>query len=115
MDIPRGGWSGGQTAATPASKYDIRYGQCLLKEESGSWPSYFVVTSPSAFEVTRPLLSSPPVGFNFANTLDWNHLDKLSSDVPNGILSSCLSAVSHDCSNSKTKYRWLLSQSFHIP
>ena len=84
MDIPRGGWSGGQTDATPASLYDIRYGQSLLKEESGSWPSYFVVTSPSAFEVTRPLLSSPPVGFNFANTLDWNHLDKLSSDVPNG-------------------------------
>ena len=84
MDIPRGGWSGGQTAATPASKYDIRYGQCLLKEESGSWPSYFVVTSPSAFEVTRPLLSAPPVDFNFVNTLDWNHLDKLSSVVPDG-------------------------------
>ena len=83
MDIPRGGWSGGQTDATPASEYDIRYGQSLLKKESGSWPSYFVVTSPSAFQVARPLLSSPPVGFNFANTLDWNHLDKLSSSVPN--------------------------------
>ena len=86
MNIPRGGWSGGQSDATPASQYDIRYGENLLKEESGSWPSYFIVTSPSAFEATRPLLSSSPTGFTFVNTLDWNQLDKISSSVPKGTM-----------------------------
>ena len=86
MNIPRGGWSGGQTDATPASQYDIRYGENLLKEESGSWPSYFIVTSPSAFEATRPVLSSSPIGFTFVNTLDWNQLDSISSSVPKGTM-----------------------------
>ena len=82
MNIPRGGWSGGQSDATPASQYDIRYGENLLKEESGSWPPYFIVTSPSAFKATQPVLSSSPIGFTFANTLDWNQLDSISSSVP---------------------------------
>ena len=86
MNIPRGGWSGGQSDATPASQYDIRYGENLLKEESGSWSSYFIVTSPSAFEATRPLLSSSPTGFTFVNTLDWNQLDEISSSVPKGTM-----------------------------
>ena len=50
MDLPRGDWTGGQSDATPASEYDLRYGENILKKESGSWPPYFIVTSPSAFE-----------------------------------------------------------------
>ena len=84
LNLPRGGWSGGQSDATPASKYDIRYGENLLKEESSVWPPYFVVTSPSSLESTRDALSSPPIGFKFINTLDWTQLETLSSSVPNG-------------------------------
>ena len=84
MDLPRGDWTGGQSDATPASEYDLRYGENILKKESGSWPPYFIVTSPSAFESTQTTLSSSPLGFNFANTLDWNQLDILTSSVPNG-------------------------------
>ena len=70
MDLPKGDWTGGQSDATPASEYDLRYGENILKEESGSWPPYFVVTSPSAFESARVALSSSPLGFNFANSLE---------------------------------------------
>lgn len=81
MDIPHGGWSGGQSQATPASQYDIRYGMNLLNEESSYWPPYFVITSPTAFKATKSLLSKAPIGYHFTNTLDWNHLENISSDV----------------------------------
>ena len=82
MDIPFGSWSGGQSQATPAALYDIRYGTNILNEESKCWPPYFIVTSPSALKSTASFLSKPPVGYNFTNSLDWVHLEYISSLVP---------------------------------
>ena len=56
MREPNGSWSGatGGTART-AAEQDLRYGSGLLHRESGGWPSYFAVTSPSAYRAAAAI------------------------------------------------------------
>ncbi len=78
---PRGGWSGAG-AARPAADYEIRTGSGLLREASAGWPSYAVVTTPSAYRAARDRLARPPDGAAYARWLDWGHLDELDEALP---------------------------------
>lgn len=82
---PRGGWTGAG-AARPAADYDIRSGSGLLREASSHWPSYVVVTTPSAYRAARDHLARPPDGSVYARWLDWGHLDDLADGLPDGDL-----------------------------
>ncbi len=86
MREPNGSWSGatGGTART-AAEQDLRYGSGLLHRESGGWPSYFAVTSPSAYRAARPYLDREPAGFGYARLLDWTHLQDIADSVPGGV------------------------------
>ena len=54
MDNPRGNWSGGAGDGKTALEHDIRCGGALLNQESGDWPAYFAVSSPSAYNAGPP-------------------------------------------------------------
>ena len=82
---PRGGWSGAG-AAKPAADYEIRSGSGLLREASAGWPSYVVVTTPSAYRAAKGHLARPPDGAAYARWLDWGHLDELANGLPDSDL-----------------------------
>lgn len=86
MEQPRGGWSSEVAKPTPASGYDIKYGHGLLESESGDWPDYLVVTTPSALRAATPFLSKRPSGSTFVRTLDWNHLDRAEARLTGGAM-----------------------------
>ena len=47
------GWND-SAKAKPAADIDIRCGSGLLRRESGDWPPYGVVTTPSAWAAAQP-------------------------------------------------------------
>ena len=53
MDKPTGSWSGRTPGSKAAAEQDLRYGSGLLARESADWPSYFAVTSRSAYDSRR--------------------------------------------------------------
>jgi len=86
MAEPRGSWSGARSgAAKTAAQHDLRYGSGLLERESGGWPAYFAVTSPSAYRAARPHLGRQPEGSGHARLLDWGHLQEIADRVPDGV------------------------------
>jgi glycerol dehydrogenase-like iron-containing ADH family enzyme len=85
MDKPRGSWSGGSEHSKTALAHDIRYGSGLLKQESGGWPDYFVVSSPSAYKAARPYLAQEPRGVEYARLLDWTHLQNIADKAADGV------------------------------
>ena len=85
MDKPRGSWSGGSERSKTALEHDIRYGRGLLNKESGGWPAYFAVSSPSAYKAARPYLAQEPKGVEYARLLDWTHLQNIADKVPDGV------------------------------
>jgi hypothetical protein len=46
------GWNMG-SHCMPADQYDIRIEQDLFKNASAKWPTYGIVTTPSAYRTTR--------------------------------------------------------------
>ena len=82
---PRGGWSGAGEAK-PAADYEIRSGSGVLRDASAGWPSYVVVTTPSAYRAAIDHLARPPDGAAYAEWLDWGHLDELTEGLPDGDL-----------------------------
>ena len=66
----------------PASKYDIRVERDLLKSASADWPTYGIVTSPSAYRAAAPHLSRQPAGVVYAEWLDSDHQKELSDGLP---------------------------------
>ena len=85
MDKPRGSWSGGAEDCKTSLEHDIRYGSGLLSQESGDWPAYFAVSSPSAYEAARHHLARDPTGVEYARLLDWAHLQNITDKIPNGV------------------------------
>ncbi len=85
MDNPRGNWSGGAGDGKTALEHDIRCGGALLNQESGDWPAYFAVSSPSAYNAARPHLAREPAGVEYARLLDWTHLQKIADEVPDKV------------------------------
>ena len=78
------GWNMG-SRCKPAAKYDIRVARGLFAQASAKWPAYGIVTTPSAYEATRPHLQRPPEGVVFAEWLDSAHQQELSDKLPDGI------------------------------
>ena len=85
MDKPRGSWSGGLEQSKTALEHDIRYRSGLLNRESGGWPAYFAVSSPSAYKAARPYLAREPRKVEYARLLDWSHLQDITNRVPDGV------------------------------
>ena len=86
MSIPRFAWNSSDEKPKPASNYDIKYGYGLIKRESLNWPTYNIITTPSAFNAARKLLATKPVGSANVRLLDWNYLDQIEHDLPNSEL-----------------------------
>lgn len=78
------GWDMGSRAKA-AAEYDIRVGRGLFEKESGNWPAYGIVTTPSAYEAAKPYLKREPEGVVFAEWLDSGHQQELSDGLPEGI------------------------------
>jgi glycerol-1-phosphate dehydrogenase [NAD(P)+] len=85
MDNPSGSWSGGAGESKTALEHDIRCGSALLNQESGDWPAYFAVSSPSAYNAARPHLAREPAGVGCARLLDWTHLQEIADEVPDEV------------------------------
>ena len=86
MPIPRFAWNSSDQKPKPARNYDIKYDYGLINRESSSWPSYNIVTTPSAFKAARKLLTKPPVGSANVSILDWLYLDQIEHDLPDAEL-----------------------------
>ena len=86
MSIPRFAWNSSDEKPKPASNYDIKYGYGLIKRESLNWPTYNIITTPSAFNAARKLLATKPVGSANVSLLDCNYLDQIEHDLPNSQL-----------------------------
>jgi glycerol-1-phosphate dehydrogenase [NAD(P)+] len=56
-----------------------------MARESGTWPPYFVVTSPSAYRAAASHLTRAPEGWEAARLLDWGHLKGIADIVPSGV------------------------------
>lgn len=85
MDKPTGSWSGRTPGSKTAVEQDLRYGHGILARESGEWPSYFAVTSPSAYAAASPQLTRQPKGVQYVDTLDWTRLQEIADGVPAGV------------------------------
>lgn len=86
MAKPRGSWTGASSGlAKTAAQHDLRYGSGLLERESRGWPSYFAVTSPSAYRSARPFLEREPEARGHARLLDWGHLQEIAESVPDRV------------------------------
>ena len=69
----------------PASEYDIRFGHGLLSADSADWGRFVVITTPSAWAVTKPELGHEPAGVGFNEWLDRTHLIEVSDSLPDDI------------------------------
>ena len=69
----------------PAADIDMRYGHNLLRQESEGWPSYAVVSTPSAIKATEPHFGKQPTGVGYATHLDHGHLQKVTDALPEGV------------------------------
>ena len=85
MVRPVGSWSGRTTGSKTAAEQDLRYGSGLLAQESSAWPSFFAVTSRSAYEAAKPHLSRKPAAVEHASWLDWTHLQEIADNAPAGV------------------------------
>ena len=81
MTNPRRGWTNAEQAK-PAAEYVLKYGHELLRAESGRWPRYGLVTTPSADKAARPDLVQTPAGVSYARWLDYGHLQDLTDRLP---------------------------------
>ena len=85
MDQPIGSWSGRTPGSKTAAEQDLRHGRGLLARESGGWPRYFAVSSPSAYAAAGPHLSRRPEAVEYASWLDWTHLQEITDRAPDGV------------------------------
>ena len=85
MKKPRGSWGGSDETPRPASEVDIRYGHGLLEKVSSAWPSYFVVTTPSAYGAAQPHLGRKPEEVSYSKSADWSHLQEITDTVPDNV------------------------------
>ena len=81
MNKGKRGWSQ-SNLSKPAADIDIRYGHNLLKQESETWPSYAVVSTPSAFKMAQSHFGKQPAGVGFASYLDHGHLQEVTDGLP---------------------------------
>ncbi|MCY4529482.1 MAG: iron-containing alcohol dehydrogenase [Chloroflexi bacterium] len=81
---PRGAWSGFDQMK-PASEYDIRYGNHLVKSTSSQWPSYVAISSPTAFRMTEPHLTLPPDTVGYPEMMDFDYLKQFTQGLPEDI------------------------------
>ena len=84
MNKGRRAWSE-SNLSKPAADIDIRYRHNLLRQESGDWPPYAVVTTPSAIKAAEPHLGKQPDGVGFATHLDHGHLQEITDGLPEGV------------------------------
>lgn len=84
MQKPKGGWSKFENARN-AADHSILYGHNLLGQESSNWPPYFAVTSPSAYSNAKTYLGRKPETHSYTNSLDWNHLQDITDNVPDNV------------------------------
>ena len=80
MNKPTRGWTSADQAKSP-TEVDIRYGHSLLKKESSQWPSYVVVSTPTAYRTARPYLERAPAGVGYVDLLDWGELKTLAEKL----------------------------------
>ena len=85
MNKPAGSWAGLVPGANSAAEQDLRYGTGLLSRESRDWPTYFAVTSRSAYEAAKPHLAHEPDAVEYATWLDWAHLQEIADKAPAGV------------------------------
>lgn len=85
MNDPTGSWSGRIPGAKIASDYDLHYGHGLLARESGDWPSYLAVSSPSAYKAAKPHLSREPRSVEYVSSLDWTNLQIIADKTPDKV------------------------------
>ena len=76
---PRGAWNGFHQMK-PASEYDIRYGNHLVKSTSSQWPSYVAVSSPTAYRMTEPHLTLPPETVGYPEAMDFGYLKRFTEE-----------------------------------
>ena len=81
MKKGRRAWSE-SNLSKPAADIDMRYGHNLLKQESEDWPSYAVVSTPSAIKAAEPHLGKQPAGVGYATHLDHGHLQEVTDGLP---------------------------------
>ena len=62
----------------------MRYGHNLLRQESENWPSYAVVSTPSAIKAAEPHFGKQPTGVGYATHLDHGHLHEVTDALPEG-------------------------------
>ena len=70
MSIPRFAWNSSDEKPKPASNYDIKYGYGLIKRESSNWPTYNIITTPSAVTGALKLVAAKPGGAANVRRLD---------------------------------------------
>ena len=81
---PRGAWSGFDQMK-PASEYDIRYGHHLVRSTSSQWPSYVVVSSPTAYRMTEPHLTRRPETVGYPAKMDFGYLKQFTGGLPDNV------------------------------
>ena len=81
---PRGAWNGFDQM-TPASEYDIRYGNHLVRSTSSQWPRYVAVTSPTAYRMTEPHLTRSPVTVEYPEAMDFGYLKRFTDQLPDDL------------------------------
>ena len=84
MNKSNRGWNDTGRAKS-AAEIDIRCATGLLESDSGEWPAYGIVSSPSAFAAAEPYLGRRPEGVAYAEWLDKPHLQELSRKLSDDI------------------------------
>lgn len=81
---PRGAWRD-FSQMRPASEYDIRYGNHLVRSTSSQWPRYVAVTSPTAYRMTEPHLTRSPETVVYPEAMDFDYLKRFTDRLPDDL------------------------------
>ena len=81
---PRGAWKGFHQMK-PASEYDIRYGNHLVRSTSSQWESYVAVSSPTAYRMTEPHLTRAPKTVGYPEAMDFGYLKQFTAGLPDDV------------------------------